>query len=58
VRLCQGNQMSNRPSDNITVSLEIAFAPLVGSEDTGNVSCDRRFFGQDRNGTGFDGIHP
>jgi hypothetical protein len=38
--------MSNRPSDNIAVSLEIVFAPLDGSEDTGNVSCDRRFFGR------------
>jgi hypothetical protein len=58
VRLCQRNQMSNRPGDHISVSLDIAFAPLVGSEDTGNVSCDRRFFGPDRNGTGFDGFHP
>ncbi len=50
--------MSNRPGDHIAVSLEIAFAPLVGSEDTGDVSRDRGLFGQDRNGTGFACCHP
>ena len=49
--------MSNRPGDHIAVSLEIAFAPLVGSEDTCNVSCDGGLFGQDRNGTGFNCFH-
>src|SRR5258708_7973338 len=49
--------MPNRPGDHIAVSLEIAFAPLVGSEDTCNVSCDGGLFGQDRNGTGFNFFH-
>ena len=40
MRLSQGNKMSNRPGDDVAVSLEIAFAPLVGSEDTGNVLRD------------------
>ena len=57
VRLCQGNQMSNRPGDHIAVSLEIAFTPLVGSEGTCNVSCDGGLFGQDRNGAGFNCAH-
>jgi|SRR5580704_4991041 hypothetical protein len=38
--LGQGNQMPNRPGDNVAVPLEIAFASLVGSEDTGNVLRD------------------
>ena len=37
VRLSQGNQVSDRPGDNVAVPLEIAFAPRAGSEDTGNV---------------------
>ena len=43
MRLCEGNQMSNRPGDHIAVSLEIAFAPAVGSENTCMNPCDRRF---------------
>ena len=57
MRLSQGNQVSDRPGDNIAVSLEIAFASLVGSEDTGNVLRDGRLFGKDRNGTGFACFH-
>ena len=50
--------MSNRPSDNIAVSLEIAFAPLVGSEHAADISRDRGLFCQDRNGSGFTCYHP
>ena len=40
VRLSQGNQVPDRPGDNVAVPLEIAFASHVGSEDTGNVLRD------------------
>ena len=52
-----GYKMSYRPGDHITVPMKIAFASLVGSEDTGNVSCHGRLFGQNRNCTGIARFH-
>ena len=40
VRLSQGNQMPDRPGDNVAIPLKIAFAPHIGSEDTSNVLRD------------------
>ncbi len=57
MRLGQGNQVSNGPGDHVAISLQVAFAPLLGSEDPGNVTRNRRLFRQNGDGTGFICLH-
>src|ERR1700733_12633001 len=57
MRLGQGNQVPNGPGDHIAVSLQVAFAPFLGSEYPGNVTRNRRLFRQNGDGTGFTCLH-
>ena len=57
MRLGQGNQVSNGLGDYIAISLQVALAPLLGSEYPGNIACNRRLFRQNSDGTGFTRLH-
>src|SRR5580698_6237009 len=57
MRLGQRHQVPDGPGDDIAVSLQIALAPFISPEHTGNVTGDRRLFGQNRDGTGFTRLH-
>jgi len=57
VRLSQGNQVPDRPGDDVAVPLEIAFAPNGRAEDSGNVLGNGGLFGKDRDGSGFAWVH-
>ena len=53
MRLGQGNQVPNGPGDHVAISLQVAFAPFLGSEYPGNITRNRRLFRQNGDGTGF-----
>src|ERR1700733_15235569 len=53
MRLGQRDQVANSPGDHIAVSLQVAGATLVGTEHSGDITRDRRFLGQYRDGAGF-----
>ena len=55
--LSEGDEVSDGPGDDITVTGEVALAAFVRAEDTGNVPCDGGLFGQDRNRTGIVCFH-
>ena len=57
MRLGQGNQVPYGPCDHVAVSLQVAFAPLIGAEYAGNITRDRRLFGENRDCTGFICLH-